>query len=308
MATSWQQDLVFCFNFEIFSQAFLAHFVKPSDSAKARAEISHLKQIDLIESFAPHFRNVNSRISVGSPTDMATLANYFVHGLKKQSWLLLCQHISLPTMQELDLVLSAAEEMQAKLNLAAKQDQPGTAAVTSGYGTARNSRGSAGGRSPYGRGANNAGRGNGGRGNNGRGRSHQDSGSRFAAASPAHGANAEPLGGRIVNHVGKIAGAKPYNAVKKCTYCKHAGHSIHDCRKLDRSKAETPKPQGPGFSTNAYLSAYAVSMRQTLAPPHQAQPLVLAQTFWICLTSWQTLVRQCPAMPCLILQQHWLCS
>ena len=157
-------------------------------------------------------------------------------------------------MRELDLVLSTAEEMQAKLNLAAKQDQPGTAAVTSGYGTARNSHGSAGGRSPYGRGANNAGRGNGGRGNNGRGRSHQDSGSRFAAASPAHGANAEPLGGRIVNHVGKIAGAKPYNAVKKCTYCKHAGHSIHDCRKLERSKAETHKPQGPGFSTNACLS------------------------------------------------------
>ena len=60
----------------MFSQAFLAHFVKPSDSAKARAEISHLKQIDSVESFAPHFRNVNSRISVGSPTDVATCGHW----------------------------------------------------------------------------------------------------------------------------------------------------------------------------------------------------------------------------------------
>ena len=32
-------------------------------------------------------------------------------------------------MQELDSVISAAEEMEAKLNLAAKQDQPSLAAI-----------------------------------------------------------------------------------------------------------------------------------------------------------------------------------
>ena len=52
---------------EMFSQAFLARFVKPSDSAKARAEIPHLKQIDSVESFASHFRNVNSRITLAVP-------------------------------------------------------------------------------------------------------------------------------------------------------------------------------------------------------------------------------------------------
>ena len=62
----------------MFSQAFLARFVKPSDSAKARAEILHLKQADSVESFASHFRSVNSRISVGSPIDTTTfnLASY----------------------------------------------------------------------------------------------------------------------------------------------------------------------------------------------------------------------------------------
>ena len=64
-------------------------------------------------------------------------------------------------MQELDAVISAAKEMEAKLNRAAKQDQPSLAAVTSGYGAARQPRGNtaAGGRSPYARGGSNAGRG-----------------------------------------------------------------------------------------------------------------------------------------------------
>ena len=118
--------------YEMFSQAFLARFVKPSDSAKARAEISLLKQTDSVESFASHFRNVNSRISVGSPIDTTTLANYFVHGLKSKLAKALAVHCTLATMQELDSVISAAEEMDAKLNLAAKQDQPGLAAVTGG--------------------------------------------------------------------------------------------------------------------------------------------------------------------------------
>ena len=84
----WQQvgskTLSSASTFEMFSQAFLARFVKPSDSAKARAEIPLLKQTDSVESFASHFRNVNSRISVGSPIDTTTRANYFVHGLKSK--------------------------------------------------------------------------------------------------------------------------------------------------------------------------------------------------------------------------------
>ena len=49
----WQQigskTLSSTASFEMFSQAFLARFVKPSDSAKARAEIPHLKQVDSVE-------------------------------------------------------------------------------------------------------------------------------------------------------------------------------------------------------------------------------------------------------------------
>ena len=129
----WQQigskTLSSTASFEMFSQAFLARFVKPSDSAKARAEIPHLKQADSVESFASHFRSVNSRISVGSFIDTTTLASYFVHGLKSKLASALAAHCSLATMQELDSVISAAEEMEAKLNLAAKQDQPSLAAI-----------------------------------------------------------------------------------------------------------------------------------------------------------------------------------
>ena len=113
----------------MFSQAFLARFVKPSDSAKARAEILHLKHIESVESFALHFRNVHSCITVGSPIDTNTLAGQFVCGLKSKLATALAAHCSLATMQELDAVISAAEEMEVKLKLAAKQDQPSLTAV-----------------------------------------------------------------------------------------------------------------------------------------------------------------------------------
>ena len=44
--------------------------------------MKRLKQTGSVEAFAAHFRNVNSRISVGSPIDTTTLATYFVNGLK----------------------------------------------------------------------------------------------------------------------------------------------------------------------------------------------------------------------------------
>ena len=113
-----------------FSRAFLARFVKPSDSAAARKELLTLKQTDSVEAFAAHFRNVNSRITVGSAIDTTTLAGYFVTGLKARLAEALATVTSLPTMQDLDLVIAAAEEMEAKLNLAAKQAIPSVAMVT----------------------------------------------------------------------------------------------------------------------------------------------------------------------------------
>ena len=57
-----------------FARAFLARFVKPSDSAAARIEITTLKQTGSDQAFAAHFGNVNSRIIVDSPIDTTTLA------------------------------------------------------------------------------------------------------------------------------------------------------------------------------------------------------------------------------------------
>ena len=117
-----------------FAKVFLARFVKPSDSAAARIEITTLKQTGSVEAFAAHFRNVNSRITVGSPIDTTTLATYFVNGLKGKVAKALATVTSLETMQKLDLVIVAAEEMEAKLNLADKQANPTLAALNADEG------------------------------------------------------------------------------------------------------------------------------------------------------------------------------
>ena len=70
--------------FADFSAAILARYVKPSDSAAARNEIPYLRQTESVEAFSSHFRLVNSRITVGTPIDTTTLANYFVQGLKRR--------------------------------------------------------------------------------------------------------------------------------------------------------------------------------------------------------------------------------
>ncbi|KAL3135401.1 hypothetical protein ABBQ32_007584 [Trebouxia sp. C0010 RCD-2024] len=74
-----------------------------------------------VEAFAAHFRSVNSRITVGSPIDTSMLAGYFLNGLKKHIVTSLTVTVPLATMQDLDLLILAAEEMDAKLSLSAKQ-------------------------------------------------------------------------------------------------------------------------------------------------------------------------------------------
>ena len=192
--------------------------------------------------------------------------------------------------------------MEAKLSLAAKQDQPSLAAVAGGYGSAKRSHGhTAGGHFPYARGGGNAGRGNnGGRGNNaargdnGRGCPQQYSASCPAVASPAQGANSEPLGDRIVNNVGKTAGATPtkQRSPDQCTFCNIAGHNIHDCRKLKKLKAETPQSQDVSFSTSAYLSACAVHEADACLSSSSPATHAGTYTLFICLTFWQASVRR----------------
>ncbi|KAL3158626.1 hypothetical protein ABBQ32_011378 [Trebouxia sp. C0010 RCD-2024] len=100
--------------FADFKQVFLSRYVKPSDSAAARAEIIHLKQTGSVEAFATEFRNINSRITVGTPIDTTTLAGYFFSGLKKKVSNALTTHESLQTIHSLALLIPAAEEMEAK--------------------------------------------------------------------------------------------------------------------------------------------------------------------------------------------------
>ncbi|KAL3132205.1 hypothetical protein ABBQ32_008796 [Trebouxia sp. C0010 RCD-2024] len=125
--------------FHDFKTAFLARFVKPSDSAKLglRYQASNRP---------------------AHPIDTTTLANFFVRGLKAKLAKALAAHCSLSVMQELDPLISAAEEMEAKLNLASKQEQPSLAAwqhadgrntpQRGGHGPARRP-GRRGGRGPY---------------------------------------------------------------------------------------------------------------------------------------------------------------
>ena len=85
-----------------FAKVFLARFVKPSDSAAARIEITTRKQTGSFEAFAAHFRNVNSRIVVGRPIDTTTLATHFINGLNGKVVKALATVNSLKTMQNLD--------------------------------------------------------------------------------------------------------------------------------------------------------------------------------------------------------------
>ena len=59
--------------FTAFSEAFLARYVKPSNSQKARKELPlGLADNESVEAFSAHFRSINSRITVGSFIDTTT--------------------------------------------------------------------------------------------------------------------------------------------------------------------------------------------------------------------------------------------
>ncbi|KAL3131360.1 hypothetical protein ABBQ38_008000 [Trebouxia sp. C0009 RCD-2024] len=147
-------------------------------------------------------------------------------------------------MQELDPLITAAEEMEAKLNLASKQEQPSLAALQhadgrntpqrGGHGPARRP-GRRGSRGPYpnnrggGRQSNQgySGRGTGGRG---RGNSYRNS-APASAFAPSNGANSQPLGNRTANALDKVAGPG-YDESAYCDYCKRKGYHLLDCRTL----------------------------------------------------------------------------
>ncbi|DBA97008.1 TPA: hypothetical protein ACH3X1_015291 [Trebouxia sp. C0004] len=109
-------------DFEQFTSAFLKRFVKPADSAKARRELPLLRQEgQSVETYAAKFNNMNNRITEGTAIDSTTLAVYFQQGLARRISTALVNSQSIATMQDLALVMAAAEEIESKLDLSAKQ-------------------------------------------------------------------------------------------------------------------------------------------------------------------------------------------
>ncbi|DBA73268.1 TPA: hypothetical protein ACH3X1_011330 [Trebouxia sp. C0004] len=109
-------------DFEQFSTTFLKRFVKPADSAKARRELPLLRQEgQSVETYAAKFNNMNNRITEGTAIDSTTLAVYFQQGLTRRISTALVNSQSIATMQNLALVMAAAEEIECKLDLSAKQ-------------------------------------------------------------------------------------------------------------------------------------------------------------------------------------------
>ncbi len=110
-------------DFEQFSTAFLKRFVKPADSAKARWELPLLKQEgQSVETYAAKFNNMNNRITEGTAIDSTTLAVYFQQGLTRRISTALVNSQSIATMQDLALVMAAAEEIESKLDLSDQFD------------------------------------------------------------------------------------------------------------------------------------------------------------------------------------------
>ncbi|DBA81921.1 TPA: hypothetical protein ACH3X1_007634 [Trebouxia sp. C0004] len=117
-------------SFAAFKDIFLARFVKPGDSRKARQELATMQQNDMsVETYATQFRNCAARIAaskVGIPVDSTTQATYFLKGLKKLIVYKLEGMVSPDVMQDIDKLIDAAEKVEANLDMSTKQakEQP----------------------------------------------------------------------------------------------------------------------------------------------------------------------------------------
>ena len=108
---------------EQFSLVFRKKFVKPADSIKARQELSTVKQgSNSVEVFAAHFVRIRSRIVVGDQIDKSTQASYFMNGLNGNIKKVLTPLASVETVHDIELLMPAAIEAEAKISLSVKQD------------------------------------------------------------------------------------------------------------------------------------------------------------------------------------------
>ena len=90
----------------------------------ARRELPLLKQEgQSVETRAAKFKNIIKCITEGIAIDSTTLAVYFQQGLTRRTSSALVSSQSIATMQDLALVMAAAEEIEYKLDLSVKQAQ-----------------------------------------------------------------------------------------------------------------------------------------------------------------------------------------
>ncbi|DBA91826.1 TPA: hypothetical protein ACH3X1_015963 [Trebouxia sp. C0004] len=104
---------------------FLARFVKPGDSRKARQELATMQQNDMsVETYAAQVRNCAARIAaskVGTPVGSTTQATYFLKGLKRLILFNLEGMVSPDVMQDIHKLIDAAEKVEANLDMSTKQ-------------------------------------------------------------------------------------------------------------------------------------------------------------------------------------------
>ncbi len=280
-------------NFTAFSEAFLARYVKPSDSQKACKELPTLRQSDneSVGTFSAHFRSVNSRITVGSPIDTTTLAGYFLHGIKSKIFKAMSGFVPMEAMQNVDLAIAAAEDMEAKLSLVDKQVQSGVNAIghaTSGKNNCRSQgRGQTRGGPIRQRDSVNAlqpARGGrfGGRSGpyNPRGAYTAVAHNNGGASKPAAAANA---GARGKTHKSADAGGNAGAAANegqqagfddrgRYSYCHIPGHNLRVCRKLQRENDAAGGQQV--ISPSAYRTAYAIHQADLNSEPAHANSVL----------------------------------
>ena len=127
-ALAWWRDageeqLGSAVSFLHFKVAFLAKFVKASDSLTARIDLEACKQEGLsVEAYASKFKSISTRIMVGCQVDRTTQAQWFLKGLNGKVVNKLQGAVDHSVLMDIDSLVTAAMNVDANLHLAGRQD------------------------------------------------------------------------------------------------------------------------------------------------------------------------------------------
>ena len=258
--------------FDEFSEVFLKHYVKPSDSAKARAALPLLKQQESsVETYGAQFKAMNGRITVGCPIDSTSLAIHFYQGLNSRIANVTVSAQPLSTLHDLDKLIAVAEEVEAKLDLVAKQAAapgPSTSPLNKGKGYSTRGGGEPI-RNQYGNTLNSVqtrpGRGDSGNNRGGyQGRGGADN-NRGRGSQAKGGQSGRGAAGRGKANAG-AGGQTPFCPDLFCTTCNKQGHGHFECPAAEQVSLPyistvdvpvPPPPTKPPTSSSALASLYS---------------------------------------------------